>query len=69
MDWITGAMTVLAMERIGRKHWAGWLVGLLNQALWAYLIYSRELWGLALLTAILTWRYSVHLYRWKKERA
>ena len=65
MDWLTGAMTVLAMELIGRKHWAGWGVGLLNQAFWAYLIYDKALWGLAPLTAILTWRYAVHLYRWR----
>jgi hypothetical protein len=38
MDWLTGAMTVLAMELIGRKYWQGWLVGLVNQFFWLYLI-------------------------------
>lgn len=67
MDWVTGTVTLLAMELIGRRMWQGWLVGFANQFLWAYLIYSRELYGLAPLTALLTWRYAVHLYNWRKQ--
>ena len=67
MDWVTGALTILAMELIGRKHWAGWLVGLVNQGFWAYLILDKEMYGLIPLTAILTWRYTSHLMAWKKE--
>lgn len=67
MDWLTGALTVVAMELVGRKHWQGWLVGLLNQGLWAYLIWDRALWGLAPLTLILSWRYTAALLRWRRE--
>lgn len=67
MDWIAGAMTLLAMELIGRKYWQGWLIGLLNQGFWAYLIIDRQLYGLIPLTAVLTWRYGTHLSRWKRE--
>jgi hypothetical protein len=67
MDWLTGALTVFAMELIGRKYWQGWAVGLVNQFLWAYLIYSHELYGLIPLTAILSWRYATHLLRWKNQ--
>ena len=67
MDWITGCMTILAMELLARKRWEGWAVGMLNQSLWLYLIVSRELWGLLPLTVILTWRYSVALIRWRKD--
>lgn len=66
LDWVTGAMTILGMELIGRKYWQGWLVGLVNQVLWAALIYQRELYGLIPLTAILTWRYANHLMVWRK---
>lgn len=66
MDWLTGALTILAMELIGRKHWAGWLVGLVNQGAWAYLIWSRQLWGLVPLVLILTWRYTAHLIAWRR---
>lgn len=67
MDWLTGALTLVAMELIGRRYWQGWLVGLLNQGFWAYLIYDKALYGLIPLTIILTWRYATHLYRWKHE--
>jgi hypothetical protein len=66
MDWLTGAMTVLAMELIGRKYWQGWLVGLVNQFLWLYLIIDTSLWGLLPLTAILSWRYITHLIVWRR---
>ena len=67
MDWITGAMTVLSMELLARKRWEGWAVGIVNQSLWAWLIYSRELWGLSPLCLILTWRYAVALRRWTRK--
>ena len=68
MDWIVGGMTLLAMELIARKKWYGWAVGLVNQALWFYLIvYQQQLWGLAMLSVALTWRYTVALVRWRRE--
>ena len=67
MDWLTGVLTVLAMELVGRKHWQGWAVGLVNQVCWAWLIWDRALWGLAPLTAILTWRYTAALIRWRRD--
>lgn len=67
MDWITGALTLLAMELVGRKYWQGWLVGLFNQGFWAYLIIEKQLYGLIPLTAILTWRYASHLVMWRQE--
>lgn len=67
MDWLTGALTVLAMELVARKSWHGWAVGLANQACWLYLVWTRELWGLLPLTLILTWRYTAALVRWRRE--
>lgn len=69
MDWLTGAMTVLAMELVARRRWQGWAVGLVNQAFWLTLIIDRRMWGLLPLTAILGWRYTVALVRWRKEPA
>lgn len=67
MDWITGIMTVLGMELVARKRWEGWLVCLLNQFLWAYLIAAKELWELVPLTLILTIRYSSFMMAWVKQ--
>lgn len=69
LDWVTGAMTLLAMELIARKHWQGWAVGLANQGLWLSLIYTRELYGLLPLTVLLTWRYAVAVGKWRKDEA
>lgn len=67
MDWLTGAITLLAMELIARRRWEGWAVGLCNQVLWGLLIYQRELYGLIPLTLLLTWRYAVALRNWRKN--
>lgn len=66
MDWITGALTILAMELVARRDYRGWAVGLANQTLWLWLIIDRRMWGLLPLTAILSWRYSVALVRWRR---
>ena len=67
MDWLTGAMTLLAMELISRKRWEGWAIGLANQAFWLALIYQRSLYGLLPLTMLLTWRYAVAIKRWRDD--
>ena len=69
MDWITGGLTIWAMELIGRKDWRGWLVGIFNQGLWLWLILDRKLWGLLPLTLILSWRYAAALLRWKRDES
>ena len=62
MDWFVGGMTILAMELIGRKRWEGWVVGLINQVFWFWLVvWEQQLWGLSVLTVVLTWRYSAAL--------
>lgn len=67
MDWITGALTIVAMELVARRDWRGWAVGLANQLFWLGLIVQRGLWGLLPLTAILTWRYLAALRRWRSH--
>lgn len=67
MDWLTAIMTIVSMELVARKSWYGWALGLLNQGLWAYLIVSRELWGIAPLCIVLVWRYTAAMRRWRRE--
>lgn len=69
MDWITGLLTIWAMELVARKNWRGWLVGIFNQSLWLWLIFERKLWGLFPLTVVLSWRYAAALLRWRRETA
>lgn len=65
MDWITGLGTILMIELIGRHYWQGWVVGLINQIFWVWLIVDHALWGLLPLTLVLIWRYTAHLIRWR----
>lgn len=67
MDYVVGAITVVAMELIARRRWEGWALGLVNQTLWFTLCWKKQLWGLILIPLILTWRYSVALYRWRRD--
>lgn len=69
MDWITGGLTILAMELVARKDSRGWAVGLANQTLWLWLIVDRRMWGLLPLTVILSWRYTAALLRWRAAEA
>jgi hypothetical protein len=67
MDWLVGAITILAMELIARRKWYGWGIALINQIFWGWMIIERGLWGLAPLCFVLGWRYSVALIRWRKS--
>ena len=67
MDLIVSILTILTMELVARKYWQGWVVGLVNQAVWFLLIYSRELWGLLPLAIWLTITYILALRRWRDE--
>ena len=67
MDWLTAGLTLLSMELIARRRWEGWLIGLLNQGCWTYLIITQQLWGMTPLVVILTWRFTVAMRQWAKE--
>ena len=70
MDWLLSLNTILAMELIARRKWYGWAVGLVNQGFWFYVVvWQQQLYGLAVLTAVLTWRYSVALVKWRRDAA
>ena len=64
LDTLTGAITLLAMWLVGRHSVWGWVVGLINQALWIALIRRRQLWGLVPLTLALTFLYTYNLLDW-----
>jgi len=67
MDYFVSLVTIASMELLARRRWEGWALGLCNQVLWFILCWHKELWGLLLVPVILTWRYSVALYRWRSE--
>ena len=70
MDWLIAGITILSMELIGRKHWAGWAVGMVNQPIWLwFVVYDKQMYGLAIIPVVLFWRYSVALVKWRRDAA
>lgn len=65
----TSVLTLAAMWLAGSKRSIGWVVGLVNQVLWAATIVVFEVWGLVPLTAALTVIYSRNLVRWRRLEA
>ena len=63
----TSAVTILSMWLVGKKHAAGWKLGLANQALWAALIIDRRAWGLIVLSAFLVVVYARNLWLWTRS--
>lgn len=65
----TALFTLLAMWLVARKDWRGWLVGLCNQALWLWLIFSAfdVNGGLLPLALALIWIYGRALVVWRRE--
>lgn len=69
MDWVISIFTITSMELIARRHWQGWLCGLINQGFWGYfMIWEKQAYGLLPISIVLTWRYSVAMLRWKREQ-
>lgn len=60
-------VTLYGMWVIGNKDWRGWLVGLVNQALWLVFIIVFEAWGLLPLSAALIGVYSRNLLAWREQ--
>lgn len=67
LPFATGMLTILAMWLAGSKRWEAWLVGLLNQILWAATIVVFDTWGLLPLTVFLTFTYARNLIKWRRE--
>lgn len=62
---LLAALSLTAMWLIGRKHWSGWLVGLVSQGLLGYLTWG--LWGVTALCATNAGLYAWTLRRWWRE--
>jgi nicotinamide riboside transporter PnuC len=66
--WILSGNTVLMMWLAGRKKYSAWIVGLLNQGFWIYLIYDKKTYGLIVLTVLLWCIYTKNLITWIKDK-
>ena len=62
----TSVLTLIGMWLAGNRRASGWLVGLVNQALWFGFIVAFDAWGLLPLNAALIVVYSRNLRKWRQ---
>lgn len=67
IPWATSAGTLLGMWLLGQKRSIGWVVGLVNQALWITFAVTFRAWGLLPLTCALVVIYTRNLLRWRRD--
>jgi uncharacterized membrane protein YoaK (UPF0700 family) len=53
---------------VGNKSNAGWLLGVVGQALWFVFIFTWQVWGLLPLAVGLTILYARNLAKWNREK-
>jgi hypothetical protein len=68
MTWLMSALTIYAMWQAGNKSRLGWIVGLLNQVLWAAYIFDRREFGLIPMNVAMCLVYARNLRKWSYEQ-
>lgn len=64
MAWVISLVTIVSMELMVRKRRSAWVLSILNQGLWLWLIVSTRQWGLLPLNLCM-WIQAVRgLIRW-----
>lgn len=63
----TSGLTLYGMWLAGSHRWQGWLVGLLNQAVWFAFIVAFDAWGLLPLNLALVVVYSRNIRAWRRQ--
>jgi nicotinamide riboside transporter PnuC len=67
LDWIAAVVTLVAVELVTRRRWEGFALHTVNAALWGYLMYRAQLWGLFTLEGVFAVQGLVCAYRWRRN--
>jgi len=65
-DWITAILTVTYIQCLAMKKWWGWPIALVAQTFWIYITLQKELYGLTILSVVLTFQF---IYGWYNSGA
>jgi len=68
IPWLLSANTLTLTYLVGNKSNAGWLLGVIGQAMWFLYIFTRQEWGLLPLAIGLTALYARNLVKWHREK-
>ena len=67
MDYVVSLICIAKTELVARKHWQGWLLGIMNQALWITISLQNELYGLLPLSMYMLARYGLAARSWAER--
>jgi hypothetical protein len=68
IPWMLSANTLALTYLVGNKSNAGWLLGVIGQAMWFLFIVTWQVWGLLPLAIGLTILYARNLVKWHREK-
>lgn len=66
-DWITAIFTLAYVQCLAWKWKYAWPLAMFTQLLWIYLSLSKELYGLAVMAAIMFVQFAYGWYNWHKQ--
>lgn len=67
MDWIAGLAELVGKWRVGHLDWRGYVSHLLSGALWTYIAFEKETYGLLVITVPATYLNCKFLYQWWRK--
>jgi hypothetical protein len=68
VSWATAAGTIICSYLCRRLYWQGYVVGLLNQVLWTWVVIATGQWGLLAVGAFMVWNYTKGVVEWRKAK-
>lgn len=65
LPWLLSALTLISLYLAGDRNPMGWLVGLINQALWLVWILLTQTWGLLPMNLTLWLVFTRNYFKWR----
>ena len=67
MDWIVSAIALWSKWLVGNKNSNGWLLSIVNQFFWIYIVVTRDLWGLLPIGIVSMWMGIRNYFLWTRH--
>ena len=67
VSWLTAVGTITGVWMVRRLLWQGYLIGLINQALWWWITVATEQWGFVAIHLFMTYNYWRGIIEWRRN--
>jgi nicotinamide riboside transporter PnuC len=68
LDWVSGFLSLFVMYVVGKKIWWGWLLGIVNIAMFIYINTTYKLWGFLPANFIMLAIMAKNTWQWYVQR-